>query len=90
MQATTFKRHDCPMCIDGWQPEGIHPILGPVLVACEFTRMCTACGGCSWFPTDRTALYLRAARLAESGYAITCCMACLGITDVIPMTGDPR
>ncbi|MEV4515153.1 hypothetical protein AB0K00_40110 [Dactylosporangium sp. NPDC049525] len=90
MSPLTARRHDCPMCIDGFQPVGIHPVLGPVLVACEFTRMCTACGGCSWFPTDRTALTLRANRLAASGYAITYCLACLGISDVLPIKGDPR
>ncbi|MFC5008411.1 hypothetical protein ACFPIJ_62705 [Dactylosporangium cerinum] len=78
------------MCIDGWQPEGIHPILGPVFVACEFALACTVCGGCSWFPTDRTALYLQVRRLEKAGYRMTCCLACLGITNIIPLKGGSR
>jgi hypothetical protein len=78
------QTHDCPLCIEGWQPAGIHPILGPVMAVCRADMPCFGCDGIALFPLTDDSMTHFASLLAARGYRIDFCMRCLGVTDVYP------
>jgi hypothetical protein len=81
--------HDCPLCIDGFSPCCVHAILGPVMHACTALPPCYGCGG-ALFPTDGTTIDEFARRMDARGFYVDFCMVCLGVIEVLPMTGDSR
>lgn len=76
----------CPFCIDGLQPAGIHPILGPVFLACMVCQgICPVCEGDGLIPADETCIGCFTYRLHIQGLAAWRCERCFGICDLIPI-----
>jgi hypothetical protein len=76
---------DCPLCIDGFQPAGIHPVLGPVFVWCEADITCSGCGGRATFPA--TAFTATARTWAPAICDLQICRTCKGVITVLPRIG---
>ena len=79
---------NCPWCIGGMSPAGIHEDLGPVLSLCPTQRWCDECHGLSLFPAELETLDDRVNELLDDGLAAVWCSACTGITAVVPVTND--
>jgi hypothetical protein len=79
---------NCPWCIGGLSPAGIHPDLGPVFVLCPIQRWCDACAGVSLFPAEFETLDDRVNEMLGDGLAAIWCTDCNGIAAVIPVTND--
>ena len=77
-----LARHDCLLCIDGNQPDGLLPILGPVYRICPNAYLCPCCGGAGVFPATFARLGHLAAFLAAQGLTADLCHTCLGVVDV--------
>ena len=80
----------CRYCIDGFQPDGTHPVLGPVYTRCSaciaaaILPICPACLDNCWFPADYTCLHCAVEHCAELGYLIILCRQCFGVVQVVP------
>jgi len=76
-------RHNCLLCIDGNQPDGVLPILGPVYRICPGgAYQCPCCGGNAVFPAAFARLGHLAAFLTAQGLTADLCHTCLGVVDV--------
>ena len=82
---------DCPYCVDGNMPAGIHNILGPVFVPCVVCgRACPTCTGDGIFPADFDCLDCFRACLTAIGLTPVHCTACLGVLDLLPTPRRPE
>jgi hypothetical protein len=82
-----MNRHDCPLCIEGWEPCGIHPVLGPVFHACtDALPRCRECDGVSLFPANAEDLHEYVRLVANLGYLMEVCCFCLGVTALFPIS----
>ena len=83
--------HDCDLCIDGFQPAGTHPILGPVFIWCLADITCSGCYGHAVFPANSMAHIQNGWPVVGVDYTVTFCRVCQGITHIHTYTGgDPR
>ncbi|GGM27675.1 hypothetical protein ACFFX1_11875 [Dactylosporangium sucinum] len=80
--ATVSVEHDCPLCIEGFAPCGIDPVLGPVMQFCPTQPHCDSCGG-AVFPTDADCMPQFADLMAARGYHAIFCPACTGVIVLI-------
>ena len=62
---------NCPWCIDGMTPVGIHPDLGPVLRLPPTQTWCGECGDLSVFPAEYETLDDRINTFAGIGWRTT-------------------
>jgi hypothetical protein len=82
----------CLYCIDGFAPDGIHPVLGPVFITCGdclisgAVAVCRSCFGEAWFPADFRCLKHLLAHLNAYGMSPVLCPACEGVTAVLEET----
>ena len=89
-----YDRHDntthpqCPWCIDGMTPAGIHDDLGPVLRLCPTQRWCEECSDTSVFPAEYETLDDRINDMLADDLAAIFCSTCNGIVAVVPVSND--
>lgn len=79
---SVYTNHDCLLCIDGNQPDGLIPILGPVYRICPAAYTCPCCAGTAVFPATFTRLTHLAAHLAAHGLTADLCHTCLGVLSI--------
>jgi len=82
--------HDCPLCVDGFQPAGIHPILGPVYIWCLADVICSGCAGHAVFPATALANLPHGWHLLDSAQTLTVCRVCQGIVRIATTAGGER
>ena len=83
----------CEFCVEGFQPAGIHPVLGPVFQLCLVCiRACPSCDGFAVFPAfGMFGGYRLHDALAKRGLFVTQCRTCGGVTAVAPVNQEaPR
>jgi hypothetical protein len=89
-----YDRHDntthpdCPWCIDGMTPAGIHDDLGPVLRLCPTQKWCDNCGDTAVFPAEYETLDDRVNELLDDGIEAVWCGHCMGVIEFVPVTND--
>ena len=76
--------HDCPLCIHGWSPAGIHPIIGPSFAICPAEQPCWGCNNESVYPGEVESVVYCNTGPVLNGYPTVVCPVCHGILQVGP------
>ena len=81
--ATGQDVRDCDHCVDGYQPLGLHPILGALFRYCRScVEPCDTCGYRSYRAEGCCGIHLADRLWIEHRFTATVCPTCTDLIDV--------